>query len=90
MFELGGIPMGHVLESHSADLEAVRDPALVYRLEVPGAFGPIEFQAASQALSFAKVAFPALAGQGLKARVWIGKRIGACEIWPIAPHMISV
>ena len=49
-----------------------------------------EPQVIARALSFAKVAFPALAGQGLKARVWIGKRIGACEIWPIAPHMISV
>jgi hypothetical protein len=69
--------------------KAAPNTELLYRLQVPG-LGPMQFQAASQALSFAQLAFPPLAGQGLKARVWIGKRVGACEIWPITPHVISV
>jgi hypothetical protein len=82
--------MGYVFNKHSDSHKAAPDSALLYRLQVPGAVGPIEFQVASEALSFAKRAFPMLAGQGLKARVWVGKRVGECEIWPITPRVISV
>jgi hypothetical protein len=82
--------MGYVLNKHPDSRQTPSEAALLYRLQVPGAFGPIEFGAASEALSFAKMAFPMLAGQGLRARVWIGKRVGECEIWPITPRVISV
>jgi hypothetical protein len=82
--------MGHVLNDRSDRQQAATDSALLYRLHVPGALGAVEFQAASEALGFAKIAFPMLAGQGLEARVWVGKRVGACEIWPMKPHIISV
>ena len=82
--------MAYILSERSDSPEAVPDAALIYRLQVPGALEPIKFQAASHALNFARVAFPPLAGRGLKAQVWVGKRIGSCEIWPINPHLISV
>jgi hypothetical protein len=82
--------MGHVLNKHSGSQQPAADSALLYRLQVPGAFGPIEFEDASEALGFAKVTFPMLAGLGLEARVWVGKRVGGCEVWPITPRRISV
>jgi hypothetical protein len=82
--------MDHVLDNHSSSQQSATNSALLYRLQVPGAFGPVEFHDASEALGFARTAFPMLAGLGLEARVWVGKRIGDCEVWPIAPRLISV
>jgi hypothetical protein len=64
--------MGHVLNKNFGSQQPASDSALVYRLQVPGAFGPIEFEVASKALSFARKAFPILAGQGLKLACGLG------------------
>jgi hypothetical protein len=82
--------MSQVHNKHSDSQRSAANSALLYRLQVPGAFGPVEFHDASEALGFAKIAFPMLAGLGLEARVWVGKRIGDCEVWPIIPRLISV